>query len=372
MIAIRDGYHLRNFPPGSPAGFSRVDALGAILNEVFHHAVKPADLKSATDNTRPADSAVSYPCLWDTPQHDRVQWIGTPENGGFFNLLSLGRNVGEVLGVFGDFEIPEHPGILGYRSSVRVVNLQHIEEWLRTLWSPLWPADFPAIDPAKRDAGRALFATHCANCHQDIDRTSPQRSVVAQMKATGTDPRTFDNFFNRTGTTGKLEGSNLKLFPLTGRFQATGDGLAVLSNAVIGTIVGSGLPAPADALTRIDYARTPLTLLPTLAPPQATYKGRPLNGIWATAPYLHNGSVPTLYDLLLPVQQRPRTFKVGSRRFDPKKVGFVTDAPGGFFPFQTQDARGQPFPGNSNAGHEFGAGLSDEQRWMVVEYLKSL
>ena len=55
---------------------------------------------------------------------------------------------------------------------------------------------------------------------------------------------------------------------------------------------------------------------------QLVYKGRPLQGIWATAPYLHNGSVPSLYTLLLPPAERPKTFCVGSRVFDPKEVGF--------------------------------------------------
>ena len=67
------------------------------------------------------------------------------------------------------------------------------------------------------------------------------------------------------------------------------------------------------------------------------YKGRPLTGIWATAPYLHNGSVPTLYDLLLPPDSRPRSFKLGTREFDPDKVGFVTDATAA--PFLTDRAR---------------------------------
>ena len=49
----------------------------------------------------------------------------------------------------------------------------------------------------------------------------------------------------------------------------------------------------------------------------AAYKPRPLAGMWATAPFLHNGSVPTIYDLLSPVADRPKTFRVGSREFDP-------------------------------------------------------
>ncbi|MFP6762192.1 MAG: hypothetical protein VB858_01200, partial [Planctomycetaceae bacterium] len=52
------------------------------------------------------------------------------------------------------------------------------------------------------------------------------------------------------------------------------------------------------------------------------YPARPLAGVWSTAPFLHNGSVPTIYHLLLPADQRPRTFYVGSREFDPEKLGF--------------------------------------------------
>ncbi len=107
----------------------------------------------------------------------------------------------------------------------------------------------------------------------------------------------------------------------------------------------------------------------TTAAPYAclqAYKARPLNGIWATAPYLHNGSVPTLYDLLLPASPtpndpkemtyRPKTFYVGSREFDPKKVGFRTDTNGGsgFF-FDTT------LPSNSNAGHEYDYADSDRR-----------
>jgi hypothetical protein len=103
--------------------------------------------------------------------------------------------------------------------------------------------------------------------------------------------------------------------------------------------------------------------------PLMAYKARPLEGIWATAPYLHNGSVPTLYDLLLPPAQRPAKFAVGTRNFDPKKVGYDTTpgAPGNSFTFDTT------LTGNSNKGHVYGVGaLSDTQRLELLEYLKSL
>ncbi|MBV8870242.1 MAG: hypothetical protein JOY65_12630 [Acetobacteraceae bacterium] len=99
----------------------------------------------------------------------------------------------------------------------------------------------------------------------------------------------------------------------------------------------------------------------------AAYRARPLNGLWATPPYLHNGSVPSLYELLLPTAQRTRVFYVGAWEFDPEKVGLVVGSPfPGAFTFDTR------LPGNSNAGHEYGTDLSDSDRWALIEYLKTL
>jgi hypothetical protein len=103
--------------------------------------------------------------------------------------------------------------------------------------------------------------------------------------------------------------------------------------------------------------------------PLFAYKARPLDGIWATAPYLHNGSVPTLYDLLLPAAERPKSFNVGTREYDPAKVGYVSapTAPGNGFTFDTTKR------GNSNVGHDYQVGtLTEEQRLALVEYMKTL
>lgn len=70
-------------------------------------------------------------------------------------------------------------------------------------------------------------------------------------------------------------------------------------------------------------------------------KARPLTGIWATAPYLHNGSVPTLYDLLLAPEDRPSTFWIGSREFAPVHVGYITTQnEDNSFEFRTRDEDG--------------------------------
>ena len=105
------------------------------------------------------------------------------------------------------------------------------------------------------------------------------------------------------------------------------------------------------------------------------YPARPLAGYWATGPYLHNGSVRTLYQLLSPVKDREKTFYLGSYEFDPVQVGYRNDRIDGAFVYDTQQ------PGNLNTGHELrdapkgtkgviGPYLSPEDRLAIVEYMK--
>jgi len=152
--------------------------------------------------------------------------------------------------------------------------------------------------------------------------------------------------------------------------------------AVVASSVPAGeiLPGVVD-LVRKDRARECFSA----SDPLLAYKARPLNGVWATAPYLHNGSVPTLYDLLLPARAsnfeitaaqgdgpfRPESFGVGSREFDVEKVGFKNEgAPETFY---VRDTNGNIIPGNSNAGHDYGnADFTEPQRRAIIEYLKGL
>ena len=125
-----------------------------------------------------------------------------------------------------------------------------------------------------------------------------------------------------------------------------------------------------------------------LPAPNDAYKPRPLEGVWATPPFLHNGSVPNLYDLLSPREERSKKFFVGRREFDPVKVGYVTEpvegSKSGFWmKANTKDAK----DGDLNIGHEFrgpastnpsaprplgviGPALSHDERMEIIEYLK--
>ena len=102
----------------------------------------------------------------------------------------------------------------------------------------------------------------------------------------------------------------------------------------------------------------------------AAYESRALHGIWAAAPYLHNGSVPNLWELLTPAKERKSTFMVGSRTFDPQRVGYDTEqSPFSAAKFVTDPANAN---GNGNAGHEYGTDLVPDDRWAIIEYLKGL
>jgi len=99
------------------------------------------------------------------------------------------------------------------------------------------------------------------------------------------------------------------------------------------------------------------------------YANQPLDGIWARAPYLHNGSVPTLWDLLLRPEERPKVFYRGYDVFDRVNAGFVSsvaEADGRvFFRYDTT------VPGNSNGGHLYGLALPADDKRAIVEYLKT-
>ena len=124
------------------------------------------------------------------------------------------------------------------------------------------------------------------------------------------------------------------------------------------------------------------------------YANSPLDGIWLRAPYLHNGSVPTLRDLLNPSAERPSVFYRGYDVFDQKNVGFVSqiehfadngrslDDPKDETHYFRFDTREKPIgltprernEGNSNAGHEgpaYGTALTAAEKDAVVEYLKT-
>jgi hypothetical protein len=357
------------------AGFVRTDALTRIGNQVF--AVDTGNF----NNLAVAKAPVRFPQIWDASWFTWVQYNSSISD-------PLVRNIGEALGVRAMAKL-SGPQAKEFANSVHMPGLKKLEDLLSGaepytgLRSPKWPAVFPALDAAKVARGKELYAKHCQGCHLpppeelalDLKADKPVFWVTNSLgkrfldlrdiplSVVGTDGNQALAFSARTAETGDLG---------QGRVSAS-VGLKVVTEGIRDQFFKkAGLSAEEQAAWR-GYRDDSIPAVRD----EAIYKARPLNGIWAVAPYLHNGSVPTLYELLASKEQRPaRVFWTGSKRFDPVKVGYETTEMPGASRFDPAE------PGNSNTGHWFqdgprgngvvGAALTEADRWSLIEYLKSL
>jgi hypothetical protein len=200
--------------------------------------------------------------------------------------------------------------------------LRRVRDWIWTLPPPAYP--YP-IDAALADRGEVVYAQSCAGCHADHrvgDGTvmpGTRVGLVEPRDRIGTDPYRLDSY------TFIFAANQYGLYPDSeyrfSRFRKT-DG----------------------------------------------YANQPLDGIWLRAPYLHNGSVPTMRDLLESATRRPTVFYRGYDVYDQTRLGYVSTVPAAsgqvFFEYDTR------VPGNGNGGHEYGTTLPDADKRAIVEYLK--
>jgi len=183
-----------------------------------------------------------------------------------------------------------------------------IQNWLDKLPPPAYP--FP-IDAAQATRGASLFATYCADCH---GQAGSRTWSVIDIAEVATDRNRLDS-------------------------------VSAAGIAKINSLTGAGW-----SFSHFTKTNGYLTNL--------------LDGIWLRAPYLHNGSVPTLRDLLSPAAQRPAVFFRGNDVYDQANVGFISTTG----PSRYDTAR----QGNSNRGHEYGVDLTDADKDALLEYLKTL
>ncbi len=356
------------------AGFVRTDALARIGNQVF-----AVDMQNNANFVK-SNAPVRYPQIWDASWFTWVQYNSSIAD-------PLIRNIGEALGVramaklYGD-------NASAFENSVSVHGLKTLEDLLagsapfEGLHSPQWPAVFPPIDAKKAEQGAHLYQQHCQGCHlppvpnllADLHSEQPAywwknkqgkqflKVTDVPLEEIGTDPREAEDFKARTADSGALN---------QGRLSAA-NGLDTVTKGIANNFFQKASFTPEQKLAYSGY-RDPADLAVRAL---AVYKARPLNGIWAAAPYLHNGSVPNLYELLSPQAERSRSFWLGTKQFDPVKVGYNPSELKGGYLYKVENT------GNSNQGHEFkdgprgkgviGPALSPEERWALVEYLKSL
>jgi mono/diheme cytochrome c family protein len=390
----------KGLPATNPWGPARLDAVGMIFDRLTGLDIGPAPDYIIGDNVRTADAPVRYPFLWNASRQDATQWPGFSANGN--DLAALGRNTGEVFGVFARFhpsqDAKKFPLIkIDYTSinSSDPEGLMKLENLIKQIGPPKW--QWPT-DPALVAKGQTVFNLHtvqggCADCHTNAPPALG--TWHAPLDDVGTDNREYvmlgvpgrADWPGWQAYTGLLNGA-----PTLGRdgpLQPIASSLAVLQTAVIGTILeGGGTPSDQAEVGRqsnlaapgVDAQEARLQELTTVfrGPGPADdakpfkYEARVLYGVWAAAPYLHNGSVPTLADLLNPVSERPKSFKVGPA-YDPVKVGLAADQTAFDYTLATTGCDGdQRTSGNSNCGHEYGTTLTPDQKRALLEYLKTL
>lgn len=201
-------------------------------------------------------------------------------------------------------------------------SLKRVRDWIWTLPPPKYPY---VVDQALAARGAPLYQQRCVECHadgrfRDGVKSGSRIGLVEPIDQIGTDRHRLDSY--------------------TFVFAANQAGLY-----------------PGSDYRFTHFRKT------------NGYANHPLDGIWLRGPYLHNGSVPTLRDLLEPPERRPKVFYRGSDLFDRQKVGFVSDVEkdGGQL-FTRYDTS---VPGNGNGGHLYGTALSDEEKRAIVEYMKT-
>lgn len=359
-------YRSRNVISPVPWGPGRIDAITLIVNRLVD------TLPHLPENWSTPLAPTKPPFLWNAPQGLWTQWRGSQQD-------PIRRNLVETMGVFLSIDLHSKSPAEGlFQSNAPLAELVRVEELLARLAPPSWPENvLGKIDREKAKEGKALFVELCASCHNawPYTWTEPNaygkrfvRVGLVPQSYVGTDPGQFTSVqpFAITGHLAEdLQG------PLQGQAVVpTGALFADLRDQILAAALAKHRLTPAEAARLHGYRELPIP-----EPPEGIYKAAPREGVWATPPFLHNGSVPNLYEVLLPAGERSKKFYVG-REFDPAKVGLDTSGASGRFSLDTT------LPGNSNAGHSFesaplgkgviGPLLSEDQRWAIIEYLKSI
>jgi hypothetical protein len=249
-----------------------------------------------------------------------------------------------------------------FGSTILVPEIYCLETTLESLQPPQWPEEWGAGDKDGFDRGRVLFEQEkCASCHR------PERYEKGQQPSPGKDVEW------------KIQNPDVHtdLSALTAQTSMRYDLSAVKPGDVSVSAI-EGLNTIIPKVVAFQYDRLRLSpeerrrfdgfgREPKGQSPPGWYHARPLHGIWATPPFLHNGSVRSLYELLLPADRRAKRFWIGpNQQYDIHKLGFTADRGPGSVEFDTT------LPANGNMGHEYGTKLSDEDRYRLLEYLKFL
>ena len=257
-------------------------------------------IKAPMDDTfGPTD----MPSVWNLQKY-------RPEQGMFMNLAGDSHDAYSVI-------IDSALGLLGaapHDKDAFLAEVKWMHDYLSKKPAPRYPF---AIDQAKAEQGKAIFAAECARCHAAEKTGTPM--PVAEV---GTDRN---------------------------RLESWNKDAAVKANQVV-----RDMGIERKGLVEKDLVGYVIPFL---------------DGIWLKAPYLHNGSVPTLRDLLQPPAERPKGFWRGYDVYDQARMGFVTDGDEARRVGTYHDVSAK---GNGNQGHEYGVTLTEDEKAALVEFMKTL
>ena len=291
----------------------------------------------AADRTHPEAGFTSIPELGSRQLRSSLLYDGTFAPRGVDPWARRGAgdpgpaHLDSLAGIVAFFTVPTmgmHPD----DAARAIPRVRQVMEWLTHEYAP---PPFPGpIDAERARAGRAIYDARCASCHGSYAEGPPPRRLVSYpnrlvaQDSLGTDPA---------------------------RWQA-------MDSALLARLRTTAYAR------HVDVRRT------------GGYVAPILSGLWATAPYLHNGSVPTLWHLMTP-DARPARFQVGGHALDFASMGIAgaPDAEGtyrylaDYAPWSTPELYDTRKPGLGNGGHEREfAGLSDADKRALIEYLKGL
>ena len=293
-----------------------------IYNRLSGLDIGPAPTFLMPGNIAPGDGPTRYPFLWNAARQDITQWTGVADNGN--DVLALARSLSEIYGVFGTFRPQPTTGkatilnrdYLGVNST-SFAGLGGLEGLVDKLGPPAWP--WP-VDRALAQRGAAIFDRPtaqggCVECHglrQGLPRPPNLDTWKTPILDVGTDTKAWQVLL-RSIKTGGMEGASVPgaVAPL----QATDLSLNLLKVSILGTIVDyqTAGTTPMMPPARMNGAMMAPSAKAAPAPTVNVYEARVLHGVWAAAPYLHNGSVPTLADLLEPPAPAPELLQGRTR-----------------------------------------------------------
>jgi hypothetical protein len=361
-------YNDQSFIVSHSPGPGRMDAIGVIQN--FFLGMAP----QIPANQRVAASAAKVPFLWNTGQSSWVEWSGVAPN-------PFARNFGEAMTTFTRLDTSKLKADKElYYSTVDAQALIALEGLSVKLAPPKWPEKlFGQLNPERIKRGEQLFEKNCSECHNRYPYrwTDPRQNnkrmlanALVPISVMGVDPEHLN-----AGTFSAEEWVVTQhLAPLfNGKEKVSAsEFFEVMQTRFVNQALDGAKLSPEARLKATGYLGDDPESKKSA--PVMSFKAPPIEGVWAVAPYLHNGSVPNLYELLSPASERSRLFYVGSE-FDPVKVGFDTTGRSGG---RLHDVR---VKGDGNGGHSFENGtgrgiigpyLTPEQRYDLIAFLKSL